>query len=59
MSRRTDTERGALIALAICDQQLQPQLFPTVPDREFWLDIHHAAVAQLNECDHMRKALAS
>lgn len=59
MSRRTDTERGALIALAICDQQLQPQLFPAVPPASFWLDIHHAAVATLNECDHMRKALAA
>lgn len=59
MSRPTDTERGARIALAICDQQLQPQLFPTDPPAEFWLEIHHAAVATLNECDHMRKALVA
>ena len=59
MSRRTDAERGALIALAICDQQLQPQLFPRDLDAAFWLEIHHQAVAQLDECDRLNHAVAA
>lgn len=59
MSRPTDTERGARIALAICDQQLQPQLFPRELDRAFWLEIHHVAVAELLDADALRQAVSN
>lgn len=57
MSRPTDTERGARMALAICDQQLQPQLFPRELDQSWWLDIHHLAVAELVDAEYLRRAV--
>lgn len=59
MSRPTDTERGARIALAICDEKLrQLELFPAFT-REFWLDIHHRAVAELLDADALRLAVSN
>ena len=60
MSRPTDTERGARIALEICDQQIrQPDLFPGALDAPFWLEIHHAAVAELADAECLRRAVAA
>ena len=58
MSRTTDTERGARLALSICDQQMQPQLFARDLDAGFWMEIHHAAVAELHEAEMLRRAVA-
>ena len=60
MSRPTDAERGARIALEICDEQIrQPDLFPGALDAPFWLEIHHAAVAELHDADLLRLAVAA
>lgn len=60
MSRPTDAERGARLALDICDRQIrQPDLFPGALDAGFWLEIHHAAVAELLDVDLLRQAVTA
>lgn len=53
MSRPTDTERGARIALDICDVKInQRDLFPSrrAPSLKFWREVRDAAAEQLEEC---------
>jgi hypothetical protein len=57
MSRITDTERGARLALSAAAAALiQPDLFGSVLPVEFWRDIETAANDQLDECDALRDA---
>lgn len=57
MSRPTDTERGARIALNLAAAHLmQPDLFGDTMPREFWQVIELAANDQLDECDAYRIA---
>lgn len=60
MSRITDTERGARIALDIAAQNiLQPKLFANDgPALEFWQGIECAANDTLDECAWSRQAMA-
>ena len=54
MSRSTDTERGARIALEASLIALHPDLFP---DCEIWQGIFVAASEQIAECNAYRAAL--
>lgn len=58
MSRPTDTERGARMALEAALIALHPDLFPDLmPDAEEWQCIFVAALEQIAECDAYRAAL--
>lgn len=58
MSRSTDTERGARIALEASLIALHPDLFPDMmPDCEIWQGIFVAASEQIAECNAYRAAL--
>lgn len=57
MSRPTDAERGAQIALDAALVALHPDLFPDLmPDREIWEGIFVAASDQIRECEALRAA---
>ncbi|APP84820.1 hypothetical protein BI317_12265 [Xanthomonas hortorum pv. gardneri] len=61
MSRPTDTERGARIALEFVESKLiQRELFPTrrTPPLKFWRQIKQIAADHLAECKAMREARA-
>ena len=59
MSRITDTERGARIALSVAVQNiLQPDLFNDGPSLAFWQQIECAANDALDECAWARQATA-
>lgn len=59
MSRITDTERGARMALDIAHPlATQLGLFGDVPGYEFWDAIEAAAAEQLHECRALREAMA-
>ena len=57
MSRPTDAERGARIALATALDWLHPDLFGLEPEfEELALSIFRAAYDQLDECEALRAA---
>lgn len=59
MSRPTDTERGARLALDISLGNLHPDLFPDLMqpgEQELWDSIFVAAGEQLEECLALREA---
>lgn len=57
MSRPTDTERGARMALEAASIALHPDLFPELmPDVEEWQGIFVAAREQIAECVALREA---
>lgn len=59
MSRITDTERGARLALTIAVENiLQPDLFATPGMLAFWQQIECAANDALDECAWSRQAIA-
>ncbi|QBG95943.1 hypothetical protein EYC55_11350 [Xanthomonas oryzae] len=61
MSRTTDTERGARIALDYVELKLiQRDLFPTrrAPSLKFWREIKAVVTEHLAECKALREARA-
>lgn len=58
MSRPTDSERGARIALAAAVAKVaQRDLFRTAVEDEIWCGIYHAADEALDEADALREAM--
>jgi len=60
MSRPTDMERGARIALGIAQMRCtQPDLFDDQPDVDFWREIAHCAQLEIAAAEYLRAALAA
>lgn len=58
MSRTTDAERGARIALETAQQRVvQPDLFPTTPPATYWQAIVYASLHQLEDAEALRAAI--
>lgn len=58
MSRPTDTERGARLALDIAELKVhQPDLFLDALSVDFWRDIANAAAVTVAECRLLKEAV--